>query len=110
MPHVDEAASGFPHHGESFDQKVVERRPLRDLLPEFDGLGGEVDIGQLAYGRLQVVDSNDDGLHAFNFALGLGAEELREYGIDNHELVSLRWEVRSSHFTLLKMTVARKLH
>ena len=39
----------------------------------------------------------------------LGAEDLRENGIDNHEwFFSLRGEVRSTYFTLLKMTKAAK--
>ena len=48
MAHVEDAAAGFADHGEGFDQQVVERGALGDLLLEFDGLGGQVDIGELA--------------------------------------------------------------
>src|ERR1039458_726338 len=67
------------------DQEVVERRPLSDLLLEFDGLGGEVDIGQQAYGRLEFVDGRHGGQHSLDLARGLGTEDFREDGIDNHE-------------------------
>ena len=85
MAHVEEAAAGFADDGEGLDQEVVEGGALGDLFLEFDGLGGEVDIGQLADGRLELVDGRHDGPHAFDLALGLGAEDFRQDGIDNHE-------------------------
>ena len=47
MAHVEDAAAGFAHHGEGFDQKVVESGALGDSFFKFDGLGGEIDIGKL---------------------------------------------------------------
>ena len=41
VPHVEDAAAGFAHGGEGGDQKIVERRALRDLLLELDGLRGQ---------------------------------------------------------------------
>ena len=46
MAHVEEAAAGLAHDGEGLDQQIVERGALRDSFLEFDGFGGEVDIGQ----------------------------------------------------------------
>ena len=51
MAHVEEAAAGLADHGEGFDEQVVEGGALGDSLFELDGLGGEVDIRQLADAR-----------------------------------------------------------
>ena len=46
---------------------------------------GEVDIRQLAHGRLEIADGRHGGPHPFDFALVLGSENFREDWIDNHE-------------------------
>ena len=53
MAHVEDAAAGLADHGEGFDQKVVERGALGDSLFEFDGFGGQIDIGELAHARVR---------------------------------------------------------
>ena len=84
MAHVEEAAAGFADHGEGFDQEVVESRALGDFFLELDGLGGEIDIRQLAHGRLEVVDGRHRGQHGFDLALGFGAEDLGQDGVNDH--------------------------
>ena len=79
MPHVQNAAAGFAHGGEGGNQQIVERRALRDLFPEDDGLPGEFLIGQRLHLRLHFVDRRDDRPHRLDFALVLGAENFREH-------------------------------
>ncbi len=100
MAHVEEAAAGLADHREGFDEEVVERGALRDALFEFDGLGGEVDVRQLADRGLEIVDGRHRGLHAFDLALGLGAKDFRQDGIDNHERSRYGGKSVSSYFTL----------
>ena len=85
MAHVEHAAAGFADHGEGLDQQVVERGALGDPFFEFDGLGGEVDIGQLAHLRLEIVDGGHRGPHLFDLALSFGAEDFCQNGVNNHE-------------------------
>ena len=76
MTHVEEAAAGFADHREGFNEQVVEGRALRQFFLEFNGFGGEVDIGKLLDVRLQVVDAGDKGLNGLDFALVFGAKNL----------------------------------
>jgi len=87
MAHAEEAAAGLADHGEGFDEQVVEGRALRELFLEFDGFGGEVDIGELLDGWFQVVDSGDEGLNGLDFAFVFGAKNLGQDGV-NHRVVS----------------------
>ena len=64
MAHVEDAAAGFADDGEGFDQEVVERGALSDSFFEFDGFGGQVDIGEFAKSGLEGVDCRDQGQHA----------------------------------------------
>ena len=75
VTHVEEAAAGFADHGEGFDEQVVEGRALGQFFLEFDGFGGQIDIGELLDGRFQVVDCCDDGLDGLDFALVFGAKK-----------------------------------
>ena len=84
MTHVQEAAAGFAHHGEGFDQEVVQRRALSEFFLEFDGLGGEIDIRERLDARLEVVDSRDERHHGLDFTLVFGAKNLGQDDI-NHE-------------------------
>src|ERR1022692_2335962 len=93
VAHVEEAAAGFADHGEGFDEQVVEGRALGQFFLEFDGFGGQVDIGELLDGRFQVVDCGDDGLDGLDFALVFGAKNLGQNGVDHRE-VSLQKEIR----------------
>ncbi len=52
MAHVEDAAAGFADHGEGFDQEVVERGALGDSFFEFNGFGGQVDIGECREARV----------------------------------------------------------
>ena len=71
VAHVEDAAAGFADDGEGFDQKIVERCALRDAFFEFNGFGGEIDVGELLQGRLEIVDCGDDRTHRLDFALVL---------------------------------------
>ena len=84
MAHVEDAAAGFADHGEGFDQQVVEGGALGDFFFEFDGLGGQVDIRQLAHGGFEVADGGHRGQHRLDLALVFGAEYFGQDGI-NHE-------------------------
>ena len=86
MAHVHEAAAGFAHYGEGFDEEVVQGRTLSQFFLEFDGLGGEIDIGKRLDARLQVVDRRDDRHHGLDFTLVLGAKDLGQDGINHEEL------------------------
>ena len=100
MAHVEEAAAGLADHREGFDEQVVDGGALRDALFEIDGLGGEVDVRQLAELGLELVDGRHRGQHAFDLALGLGAKDLRQDVIDNHERSRYGGKSVSSYFTL----------
>ncbi len=86
MAHVQEAAAGFADHGESFNQQVVEGRALGQLFLELDGLGGEVDIGELLDGWFQVVDGGDEGLNGLDFARVFGAKNLGQDCVNRREV------------------------
>jgi len=105
MAHVDEAAAGFPDDGEGFDQKVVEGRSLSNLFLELDGLGGEVDVGQPAYARLESLT-----------AATMGSMPLISRWVLVPKIFArmvstiMNWSryggIRSIYFTLLEMTDA----
>src|SRR6202167_4284785 len=92
VAHVEEAAASLADYGESLDEQVVERRSLGQLFLEFDGFGGQIDIGKLLDLRLEVVDGGDDGLNGLDFAFVLGAKNLGQNGVAHRE-VSLQ-EIR----------------
>ena len=50
VAHVEDAAAGFADDGEGFDEQVVERGAVGELLLEFDGLGGQFGVGELLDG------------------------------------------------------------
>ena len=52
MAHVEEAAAGFADYGKGFDEQVVQRRALGQFFLEFDGFGGQIDIGKLLDGAV----------------------------------------------------------
>ena len=89
VAHVEEAAAGFADYGEGFDEQVVKGRALGQLFLEFDGFGGQIDIGKLLDGGFQVVDSGDDRLNGLDFAFVFGAKNLGQDGV-NHREVSLQ--------------------
>ena len=62
VAHVEEAAAGLADDGKGFDEQVVEGRALGQFFLELDGFGGEIDIGELLDGRLEVVDGRDKRL------------------------------------------------
>ncbi len=59
VAHVQNAPAGLAHDGERFHQQVVERGSLGQFFFEFDGFGGEVDVGKLLDLRLERVDRHD---------------------------------------------------
>src|ERR1019366_624491 len=93
MAHVELAAAGLADHGEGWNQEGVQGGALSDLLFEFNGLGGQVDIGELAHPGFQRGDSGHGGQHGFDFALVLGSEDSGQKSIDKGHLgVSSREE------------------
>ncbi len=89
VAHVKEAAAGFAHGGEGFDEQVVEGGALGQFFLEFDSFGGEIDIGELLEGGGQLVDGVDEGLNGLDFAFVFGAKDLGQDDI-NHREVSLQ--------------------
>ena len=85
VAHVEDAAAGLADHREGLEEEVVEGRALRESFLEFDGLGGEIDVRQLAHGGFEIVDGRHCGQHVLDLALVLGAEDFCQDGIDNHE-------------------------
>ncbi len=59
VAHVQNAPAGLAHDGERFHQQVVERRSLGQFFFEFDGFGGQVDVGKLLHLRLERIDGLD---------------------------------------------------
>src|SRR5215475_1306394 len=76
VPHVEDTFSGFTHHGESFDQQVVQRLAVREALFELGGSGLELFVGEGGNSGLQIVDGRDNGLDLLQFAVVLGAYKL----------------------------------
>ena len=53
---------------------------------EFDGFGGQIDIGKLLDVRFEIVDGGDDGLNGLDFALVFGAKNLGQDSVDHREV------------------------
>ena len=68
--------------------------PCASLLFEFNGLGGQVDVRELAHRGFELADRRHRGQHGLDLALVLGAEDFGQNGINNHEMVSIRGEFR----------------
>ncbi len=83
VAHVEDAPSHLAHRRERFHQQVVERGALRQLLLELDGLVRQFLVGEPLHGGLQVVDGGYDRPHGLDLPLVLGAEDLREYGVEH---------------------------
>jgi len=71
--------------GSQLEEEVVEGRAMREFFLEFSGFGGEIDVRQLAHGGFELGDGGHRGQHALDLALGFGAKEFRQDGINNHE-------------------------
>ena len=93
MTHVQHAPAGLADSGESGDQKVVEFRAARQLFPEIDGAGRQIDVGKLLEGGLEIVDSGDNRTHRLDFALVFGAEDFGKCRVDHIEVFNpiLAW-------------------
>ena len=78
VPHVQHASPGLADHGERFRQQIVERSAVGDALPELDGLGAELFVGERLNGRLERVDFRDERTQTLDFAFVLGADDLGE--------------------------------
>ena len=98
VAHVEDAPAGFADYREGFDQQVVEGGALGEFFLEFDGLGGEIDVGECLELRFEVVDGGDDRPHGLDFALVLGAKNFGQYCV-NHREVSL-WGGSSASYIL----------
>ena len=78
MAHVQGAAAGFARDGERLDQYIVERGALREFFLEFDGLMGELLVGELLDGGFQIVDRGYQRPHRLDLACVPRAENLGE--------------------------------
>ena len=87
VTHMEEAAAGFADDGEGFGEEVLEGGALGEAFAEFDGFGGEVDIGEGGQVGLEVVDGGDEGLHGLDLALVFGAEDFGEDCVNHRGLV-----------------------
>jgi len=93
VAHTDDAAAGFADDGEGFGEKIVEGEffcgfdlffivetfdGLGDAGAEFEGLGGELLVGEGDGGFVEGVDLGEDGEQLFDGALVAGAEDFGE--------------------------------
>ena len=103
VAHVEYAAAGLAHHGESFHQNFVQNfvdgftafvielleavrvgiglvgnggQTRLNALPEFFGFGAQLVVRELPHLRLKRIDSLDLRHQALQFALVLGPEDL----------------------------------
>src|SRR4029079_2468622 len=53
VPHVEHALSGFAHHGECFDEQIVQGGAVSDTLAKLDRFFPELLVCQLLDGRLE---------------------------------------------------------
>ena len=85
VPHVQRALAGLADDGEGLGQQVVERFAVGEALAELDGLHAQRFVRRapgcpVFFG----VDLGDERTDAFQLALVLGADDLREERVDDH--------------------------
>ena len=69
---------GFADHRERFRQEIVERSAIGEALPELDGLGAELFVGEWLNRRIERVDLGDGRTQPLDFPFVLGADDLGE--------------------------------
>ena len=84
VAHVQRAATGFADDRERFGKQILERRAVRQPLPELLGLGAELLVGQALDVRFVRVDLGNERPDAFQLAIVRGADDFGEESIDNH--------------------------
>ena len=83
VPHVQRAAGGFPHHGEGIDEQTVERIALGEAFAQRRGLSAQLRVALRPHCGFTCVDFAHKGRQRLERAFVLGAENLREEGIQH---------------------------
>ena len=78
------ALGRLAHHGEGFDQQVVEGFAFGQALAEFDGLGAQLLVGELDELRLEGIDLRHRLVEAFDDAI-IGCAEQASGERPQHE-------------------------
>ena len=84
MPHLQRAPACLTNDRERLDQQIVERLPARNALPEVDGPGPQLVVGEGLHVGLERIDVRHARLQALQQALILGAEDFLENGLEHH--------------------------
>ena len=83
VPHAQHAEAGLADNGKGFRQQVVERLAVGEASLEFDGFCAELLVGQRLNRRLECTDLTHDRTQFLQIAFVLGANYLREDGLDH---------------------------
>jgi len=83
VPHVQDAAAGFPADGERLDQQIVQGLAICDALLEFDGFLGQFGVGELLESGFEIVDRGDNWTEPLKFTLVTGPEDFRKSGVEH---------------------------
>ena len=84
VPHVQRAAAGLADDGEGLGNQVVQRFAFGEALAEFGGLQAQLFVAERLGLVFFGVDLGNERTDAFQLALILGADDLREERIDDH--------------------------
>ncbi len=87
VPHAHGAPRRLATDRERLGQDVVERLAALDALLELVGLRAKARLVERGHRSLELVDRVDDGRHALDVALVLGAEDLLQQRIDHIGLI-----------------------
>ena len=83
---IERAAAGLAHHREGLREQVVQRFAIGEALAEIGGLQAQRFVAERLGLVFFGVDLGDERPNAFQLTLILGADDLREEGIDDHSL------------------------
>ncbi len=84
VPHIERAAAGLADDGEGLGKQIVERFALGEALAELGGLQAQRFVAERPGLVFFGVDLGDERPDAFQLALILGTDDLREERIDDH--------------------------
>ena len=84
MAHVEHAPAGLANDGEGLGQQVLERRAVREPLPELGGPGAELLVGKPLNLGFFGVDLGHERTNPLQLAIVRGADDFGEESVDNH--------------------------
>src|SRR6185437_5536198 len=90
MPHIQNAAARFAAYGERFNENIVERSTVRNLLFEFDGFGRQLLVRERLHLGLKIVNGRNHRPQTLHFAVVLRAKNLGKLCLENHKYFCLQ--------------------